>query len=394
MRTVNSHTKESRPPRIATTAGEVGLGAAAGAAVEYLFDPDRGRSRRAKVRDKLASGTHRSRDGIETLTRDMAARSSGAVAAARYRVAGRDADDQVLRDRVRETLGRHVSHPRAVHVEVSEGVATLTGDVLVGEEGPACRAIKRVPGIKHVEARWSVHSDPTGVIMLQGGAHPPGSVPELLQQNWSPTARFFAGSGGVAAWALAGRVPAPVGWALRGAGTAFVARAMTNMPFKRLTGLGAGRHAVKVIDGISVAAPAEQVWPRVSDYSIFRFVMPDVRDIRRDADGTTSHWEIAGPAGVPVRFQAEETGRVEGHEITWKTTDGQLIAHTGKIRVDPEPDVGSRIQVELSYNPVAGAIGHAIAKLFGADPKHKLDRDLKRLKSYIETGEQPADIEH
>jgi uncharacterized membrane protein len=393
MRTVNSHTKESRPPRIATTAGEVGLGAAAGAAVEYLFDPDRGRSRRAKVRDKLTSGTHRSRDGIETLTRDMAARSGGVVAAVRYRVAGRDADDQVLRDRVRETLGRHVSHPRAVHVEVSEGVATLTGDVLVGEEGPACRAIKRVPGIKRVEARWSVHSDPTGVIMLQGGAHPRGSVPELLQQNWSPTARFFAGSGGVAAWALAARVPAPVGWALRGAGTAFVARAVTNMPFKRLTGLGAGRHAIKVIDGISVAAPAEQVWPRVSDYSIFRFVMPDVRDIRRDADGTTSHWEISGPAGVPVRFQAEETGRVEGHEISWKTTDGQLIAHTGKIRVDPEPDVGSRIQVELSYNPVAGAIGHAVAKLFGADPKHKLDRDLQRLKSYIETGEQPADIE-
>jgi uncharacterized membrane protein/gas vesicle protein len=395
MRTVNSHTKEARPTRIATTAGEVGLGAAAGAAVEYLFDPDRGRSRRAKVRDKLASGTHRSRDGIETLTRDMAARSSGAVAAARYRVAGRDADDQVLRDRVRETLGRHVSHPRAVHVEVSEGVATLTGDVLVGEEGPACRAIKRVPGIKRVEARWSVHSDPTGVIMLQGGgSRRRASVPELLQQNWSPTARFLSGSGGVAAWALAGRAPAPVGWALRGAGTALIARAVTNMPFKRLTGVGAGRQAVNIIDGISVAAPPEQVWPHISDYSIFRFVMPDVRDIRRDADGATSHWEIAGPLGVPVRFQAEETSRVDGHEITWKTTEGQLIAHAGKIRVDPEPDVGSRIQVELSYNPAAGAVGHAVAKLFGADPKHKLDRDLRRLKSYIETGRMPADAEH
>jgi uncharacterized membrane protein len=43
---------------------------------------------------------------------------------------------------------------------------------------------------------------------------------------------------------------------------------------------------------------------------------------------------------------------------------------------------------------VAGAVGHAIAKLFGADPKHKLDRDLKRLKSYIETGKMHADAEH
>jgi uncharacterized membrane protein len=95
-----------------------------------------------------------------------------------------------------------------------------------------------------------------------------------------------------------------------------------------------------------------------------------------------------------VRFQAEETRRVEGHEICWETTEGELIAHAGKVRVDPEPDVGSRVQVELSYNPVAGAVGHAIAKLFGADPKHKLDRDLHRLKSYIETGEQLTDAEH
>jgi uncharacterized membrane protein len=391
---MSTHTDEARPTRIATTAGEVGLGAAAGATIEWLFDPDRGRARRAKVRDKLASGTHRSRHGVETLTRDIAARTGGAVAAARYRVAGRDADDEVLHERVRETLGRHVSHARAVEVHVKDGVATLTGDVLVGEEGRACRAIKRVPGIKRVEARWSVHTDATEVPALQGGSRPRGSVPELLQQNWSPTARFLVGTGSAAACAFAGRFPAPVAWGLRGAGAAFATRAVTNMPFNRLTGIGAGRHAVKIIDGVSVAAPPEQVWPLISDYSMFRFLMPDVRDVRRDADAQTSHWEIAGPAGVPIRFQAEETSRVEGHEISWKTTEGELIAHTGKIRVDPEPDVGSRIQVELSYNPVAGAIGHAIASLFGADPRHKLNRDLRRLKSYLEAVQRLADAEH
>lgn len=392
MRTVNSHT--DRRQRFATTAGEVGLGAAAGAAVEYLLDPDRGRSRRAKVRDKLVHGAHRSRGGLEELTHDMAARSSGAVAAARYRIAGRTADDRILGERAREALGRYISHPHAVWVQVDDGVATLTGDVLADEDHRARRAVKRVPGIKQVVARWSVHVDPTGVPLLQGGPQTRRAVPGLLQQNWSPTARFLAGSGGVAAFALAGRFPAPVAWALRGTGAAFAARAMTNMPFRRLTGIGAGRHAVNIIDGISVAATTEQVWPLISDYSIFRFLMPDVRDIRRDADGTTSHWEIAGPAGVPVRFQAEETSRIDGHEITWETSEGQLIAHTGKIRVDPEPDVGSRIQVELSYNPIAGAIGHAIASLFGADPRHKLNRDLRRLKSYVETGQQLTDAEH
>jgi uncharacterized membrane protein len=40
---------------------------------------------------------------------------------------------------------------------------------------------------------------------------------------------------------------------------------------------------------------------------------------------------------------------------------------------------------------VAGAVGHAVATLFGADPAHKMKHDLQRLKSLVETGEVPSD---
>ena len=43
----------------------------------------------------------------------------------------------------------------------------------------------------------------------------------------------------------------------------------------------------------------------------------------------------------------------------------------------------------MSYNPPAGALGHAVAELFGADPKHEMDDDLMRMKSFIETGGNP-----
>ena len=45
----------------------------------------------------------------------------------------------------------------------------------------------------------------------------------------------------------------------------------------------------------------------------------------------------------------------------------------------------------MSYNPVVGGLGHAIASLFGADPKKQMDEDLMRMKSMIETGVQPHD---
>ena len=44
----------------------------------------------------------------------------------------------------------------------------------------------------------------------------------------------------------------------------------------------------------------------------------------------------------------------------------------------------------MSYNPPAGAIGHAIAKLFGVGPKDVLDEDLVRMKSLFEHGKTRA----
>ena len=39
----------------------------------------------------------------------------------------------------------------------------------------------------------------------------------------------------------------------------------------------------------------------------------------------------------------------------------------------------------------AGAIGHAVASLFGADPKTEMDEDLLRMKTLIERARFPHD---
>ncbi|MGH8626155.1 MAG: hypothetical protein ACREYC_13115 [Gammaproteobacteria bacterium] len=45
----------------------------------------------------------------------------------------------------------------------------------------------------------------------------------------------------------------------------------------------------------------------------------------------------------------------------------------------------------MSYNPPAGALGHVVAKIFGADPKTVLDEDLLRMKTFLETGKAAHD---
>jgi uncharacterized membrane protein len=380
---------EHRRPPLLKSIGLTGLSAGTGAVVEYLFDPDRGRARRAKVRDQAAHAAHEMNDSVGGLTRDLSNRGRGVAAGARYRFTGRSVDDPVLHERVRAELGRHVRHPHAIDVRVRDGVVTLAGDILSDEEARAIRAVRRVPGVKKIDTQWRVHDDATGVPQLQGdGRRQP--VPELLQQHWSPAARFLTGTGAVAGWAVSRRLPPPLAWTVRGASSVLGARAATNLPLRRLTGITAGRRGVDVRGAITVSATPEKVWKLVSDYSVFPRIMPDVREVRRSDDGRLSHWVVKGPAGTSVGYDAEETRREDGREIAWKTTDGQLTAHTGRLRLDPMGDGRTRVQLEMTYRPAGGAIGHAVAALLGADPARMVKRSLQRLKSFIETG-RPSD---
>ena len=41
----------------------------------------------------------------------------------------------------------------------------------------------------------------------------------------------------------------------------------------------------------------------------------------------------------------------------------------------------------MDYNPPAGLVGAAVAKLFGEEPALQIEEDLRRLKQIMETGE-------
>jgi uncharacterized membrane protein len=102
-------------------------------------------------------------------------------------------------------------------------------------------------------------------------------------------------------------------------------------------------------------------------------------------------WKVAGPAGVPVEWEAAITKQVPNEMLAWESVVGSMIEQRGIVRFQPNGDGGTRVEVRMSYHPPAGAAGHALAKLFGADPKSEMTADLLRMKSFIETGRQPHD---
>jgi hypothetical protein len=58
------------------------------------------------------------------------------------------------------------------------------------------------------------------------------------------------------------------------------------------------------------------------------------------------------------------------------------------VRFKPAPGGrGTEVRVELRYDPPAGPIGKAVARLFGQAPQQQVASDLRRLKQVLETGQ-------
>lgn len=107
----------------------------------------------------------------------------------------------------------------------------------------------------------------------------------------------------------------------------------------------------------------------------------DVRDNKR------SHWVVKAPAGKTVEWDAIVTEEREGEFIAWASEEGADIPNSGRVDFRDAGARGTVVTATILYDPPAGAIGALIAKLFQREPKIQAQRDLRRFKQLMETGE-------
>lgn len=364
----------------------IGTAAVTGAAL-YLFDPVSGRRRRSLLRDQLTRALGTARHGIDVTGRDFAHRAHGVAARARGMFASREVSDEVLAERVRAALGRAVSHPGAIDVSAEQGRVVLAGPILSRERRRLMRTVRAVRGVAAIEDKLDAHDHAGRISALQGGRPRPSNA-HVFTENWSPALRLLATIGGGAFVLQGARQRGILGLAAAAAGSALALRATTNLPLARLAG-AQGRRAIDVRKTMHVRAPVEKVFDALSHYENLPAVMRNVRRVSVHPDGR-SHWVVAGPAGVSVEWDAETTIFQPNELLAWRTVRHATVEHAGVIRLERE-DSGTRLDVRMTYSPPAGALGHVIAKLFGADAKTELDEDLMRLKSFLETGIEPHD---
>jgi osmotically-inducible protein OsmY len=132
--------------------------AAAIAAAVYLLDPDRGRSRRAKLADQAESAARKTGEKIETQARYQKGKIQGLAhdLTEPFRPEAQF-DDTTLAQKVRsEALGRWAGTKKDVDIAVQDGVVTLKGKTTVELAGELVGLIESVPGVVSVEDELTV----------------------------------------------------------------------------------------------------------------------------------------------------------------------------------------------------------------------------------------------
>jgi len=217
-----------------------GAGLGLGTGLMYLLDPDRGRRRRALLRDKGAWALRKTGDCIEVTAHDLRNRAQGIT---HIHSSSEPVDDRIVAERVRSKLGRVVAHPGAIEVNALNGAVTLSGPILVEEMSELLKCVNGVRGVKQVINNLEAHEQADNHPALQGGRERQGAHFEFFQENWSPAARVLAGAAGASLAAYGGVRRDALGAGLGTAGLLLLTREITNTGIQRLAGFGSSQEA-------------------------------------------------------------------------------------------------------------------------------------------------------
>lgn len=102
-----------------------------------------------------------------------------------------------------------------------------------------------------------------------------------------------------------------------------------------------------------------------------------------------SYWQARAPFGQVIDWYAEIIHETPGESIAWQSLPGSAVASAGSVRFEPNGAGGTHLRVTFQYDPPAGALGAAVASLFGTDAQQELVQDLATFKEFAERELEP-----
>ena len=140
-----------------------------------------------------------------------------------------------------------------------------------------------------------------------------------------------------------------------------------------------------VHEQIQINRPRHEVyafWRNVTQLPLF---MEHLIAVEGDPYGITS-WKAKSLTGT-VEWKAEIVKDERNKLISWHSLGDSEVRNSGAVRFRDAGNGGTDVQVDISYDPPLGALGVAVAKIFGDAPDQEVSADLQRFKEIMESGQ-------
>ena len=107
-----------------------------------------------------------------------------------------------------------------------------------------------------------------------------------------------------------------------------------------------------------------------------------------NATENAAHWRLDAPLGRTLEWDTRVVEEREGELIRWTSLERADLPNDGSVEFRDAPgDWGTEITLRVRFDPPAGVLGDAVARLIDEPPKLVLEKALRRFKQLAESGE-------
>jgi uncharacterized membrane protein len=138
---------------------------------------------------------------------------------------------------------------------------------------------------------------------------------------------------------------------------------------------------------VTINRPVEELYAYWRQLDNLPRIMPHLESVEV-LDERRSRWKAKAPLGVTIEWVSEITEDEPNRRLAWQSLPDATVRNSGSVRFEPTAgNRGTVIHLDLNYDPPAGRIGSAFAKLVGRAPEQELQKGLRDFKQIMEVGE-------
>jgi uncharacterized membrane protein len=151
--------------------------------------------------------------------------------------------------------------------------------------------------------------------------------------------------------------------------------------------LSAARKPMALTKTVAINRPADELYLFWRSLENLPRIFSHLESVTK-LDDARSHWKAKPALGHTLEWDALIATDKPGKQIAWRSAEHAALATEGSVEFQPlASSRGTAVKVSLQFTPPGGAVGAAFASLWKALPETELDRDLRRYKQWVETGE-------